>query len=178
MCVCDFWSNVDLALTLAMGTFTENPCARVTILGNKRRTNVDFWSKCWFGADVGDGHFYRESLSENDNSMKQETHKCIFFFQMLIWRWRWPCGNVKENPCARMRIPCRVFINKYCFFIKHVDFSLEKCRFGAKKGVSHYVLRRDLVIFAKNDNFELEICIKAKKGRTALQPEASLSLIC
>ena len=24
--------NVDLALTLAMGTFTENPCARMTIL--------------------------------------------------------------------------------------------------------------------------------------------------
>ena len=55
---------------------------------------------------------------------------------------------------------------------------MEKCRFGAKKGVSHYVLRRDLVIFAKNANFELEICVKPKKGRTALQPEALLSLIC
>ena len=65
-----------------------------------------------------------------------------------------------------------------CFFIDNVDSSLEKCRFGAKKGVSHYVLRRDLVIFAKNDNFELEICVKAEKGRTALQPEALLSLIC
>ena len=70
------------------------------------------------------------------------------------------------------------FNQKSCFCIKNVDFSLEKCRFGAKKGVSHYVLRRDLVIFAKNDNFELEICVKAKKGRTALQPEALLSLIC
>ena len=63
-------------------------------------------------------------------------------------------------------------------FIKNLDFSLEKCRFGAQKGVSHYVLRRDLVMFAKNDHFELEICVKAKKGRTALQPEALLSLIC
>ena len=70
------------------------------------------------------------------------------------------------------------FNHKSCFFIKNLDFSLEKCRFGAKKGVSHYVLRRDLVIFAKNDHFELEICVKAKKGGTALQPEALLSLKC
>ena len=68
------------------------------------------------------------------------------------------------------------FNQKSCFFIKHIDFSLEKCRFGAKKGVLHYVLRRDFVIFAKHINFELEICAKAKKGRTALQPEALLSL--
>ena len=51
--------------------------------------SIDFSSQWWFGDDVGDGHFYRESLCENDNSMKQETHKCRFFFQMLIWRWRW-----------------------------------------------------------------------------------------
>ena len=70
------------------------------------------------------------------------------------------------------------FNPKSGFFIKNIDFSLEKCRFGAKKGVLHYVLRRDLVMFAKNDNFELEICVKPKKGRTALQPEALLSLIC
>ena len=64
-------------------------------------------------------------------------------------------------------------------FITNIDLSLEKCRFWTKKSVSHYVLRRDFVIVAKNDNFELEICIKKpKKGRTALQPEASLSLIC
>ena len=161
-----------------MGTFIENPCTRMTFLWKKRRTNVDLSSKWWFGVDVGDGHFYRESLCENDNSMKQETHKCRFLIKMLIWRWRWRCGSVKENPCARMRIPCQVLIKEVVFFIKNIDFSLEKCRFGAKKGVSHYVLRRDLVIFAKNDNFELEICVKPKKGRTALQPEASLSLIC
>ena len=45
---------IDLVLALAMGTFTENPYARMTILWNKRRTNVDFSSKCWFGVDVGD----------------------------------------------------------------------------------------------------------------------------
>ena len=68
------------------------------------------------------------------------------------------------------------FDQKNCFFIKNIDFSLEKCRFGAKKGLLHYVLRRDFVIFAKSDNFELDICVKTKKGRTALQPEALLSL--
>ena len=140
--------------------------------------SIDFWSKCWFGADVGDGHFYRESLCENDNSMKQETHKCRFFFQMLIWHWRWRCGSVKENPCARMRIPCRVLIKKVGFSTKILIFQWTKCRFGRKKGLLHYVLRRDLVILAKNDNFELEICVKTKKGRTALQPEALLSLKC
>ena len=61
-----------------------------------------------------------------------------------------------------------------CFSIKNIDFPWEKCRFGATKGVLHYVLRRDLLISAKNDNFELEICVK--KGRTALQPEDLLSL--
>ena len=70
------------------------------------------------------------------------------------------------------------FNQKSCFYIKNIDFSLEKCRFGAKKDVLHYVLRLDLVILRKNVNFELEICVKAKKGRTALQPEALLSLIC
>ena len=68
------------------------------------------------------------------------------------------------------------FNQKSCVFITNIDFSLEKCRFGTKKGLLHYVLRRDLVIFAKSDHFELEICVKAKKGRTALQPEALLSL--
>ena len=50
--------------------------------------------------------------------------------------------------------------------------------FGAHRGVLHYVLRRKRVILRKNDNFELEICVKARGGRTALQPGASLSLIC
>ena len=38
---------------------------------------------------------------------------------------------------------------KYCFFIKNIDFSLEKCRFGDEKGVLHYVLRREMAIFRK-----------------------------
>ena len=70
------------------------------------------------------------------------------------------------------------FNHKSCFFNKNIDFSLEKCRFGRKKGLLHYVLRRKRVIFQKSTNFELEICVKTKKGRTALQPQASLSLKC
>ena len=128
-----FHQHVDLALTLAMGTFTENPCARMTILWNKRRTNVDLWSKCWFGLDNGDGHFYRESLCENDNSMKQEMHKCTFLIKMLIWRWRWRCGSVKENPRARMRIPCRVLIKKVGFSTRILIFHRKNVGLGAKR---------------------------------------------
>ena len=88
-----------------------------------------------------------------------------------------PMCTFIENPCVRIRILHGLIIN-ISFVIKHVDFSLEKCRFGATKGVLHYVLRRKRVILRKNINFDLEICVKAKKGRTALQPEALLSLIC
>ena len=83
----------------------------------------------------------------------------------------------RESLCEN-RNSMSSFNQQSCFFIKNIEFSLEKCRFGATKGVLHYVLRRDWVMFAKNDNFELEICVKTKKGRTALQPQASLSLIC
>ena len=95
--------------------------------------SIDFWSKCWFGADVGHGHFYRESLCENDNSMKQEAHKCRFFFQMLIWRWRWRCGSVKENPCARMRIPCQVLIQKVFFSSNILFFYWKNVGLGPKR---------------------------------------------
>ena len=46
----------------------------------------------------------------------------------------------------------------------------------AKKGVLHYVLRRKRVILRTNDNFALDKCVKARGGRTALQPQALLSL--
>ena len=72
----------------------------------------------------------------------------------------------------------RICLNLLGFCIKIIDFSLEKYVFGAERGVSHYVLRRKRVILRKNTNFELEICVKTKKGRTALQPQASLSLKC
>ena len=89
------------------------------------------------------------------------------------WERSWPApGATRPPPDPSPDRP----LKKYHFVIKNIDFSLEKCRFGAKKGVSHYVLRRDLVIFEKSDHFELEICVKTKKGRTALQPEALLSL--
>ena len=84
-----FHQNVDVALALAMGTFIENPSTRMTVLWNKRCTNVDFSPKHWFDIGVGEGHFYRESFNENDNSMKQETKHVDFSFKMLIWRWRW-----------------------------------------------------------------------------------------
>ena len=83
----------------------------------------------------------------------------------------------RESLCEN-RNSMSSFNQQSCFFIKNIEFSLEKCRFGATKGVLHYVLRRDWVIFAKNDNFELEICVKTKKGRTALQNGRPLSLIC
>ena len=70
------------------------------------------------------------------------------------------------------------YSKKTLIFIKNVDFSLEKCVFGVTRGVLHYVLRRKRVMLRKIANFELEICVKVEKGRTALQPQASLSLIC
>ena len=53
------------------------------------------------------------------------------------------------------------------FCHKNVYFSFEKCRFGATKGVLHYVLRREMMIFQKHVNFELEICVKSRGGRAA-----------
>ena len=70
------------------------------------------------------------------------------------------------------------FLNIYVCLVKNIDFSLEKCRFGAHRGVLHYVLRRERVILATNDNFGLEICVKARGGRLALQNGRPLSLIC
>ena len=57
--------------------------------------------------------------------------------------------------------------HKCRFFIKNVDFSLEKCRFGAHRGVLHYVLKRELALPRKNVDFELEICVKERGGRAA-----------
>ena len=91
------------------------------------------------------------------------------------WERSWPApGAARPPPDPRQDRP----LKKYHFVIKNIGFSLEKCRFGAQKGVSHYVLRRKRDIFQKNTCFELEICVKTKKGRTALQPQASLSLKC
>ena len=81
-----------------MGTFPENPSTRMTILGNKRRTNVDL------ALTLAMWERQRESLCENENSMSSFNQKC-------------------------------------CLFIKNVVFSLEICRFGAKNGVLHYVLK-------------------------------------
>ena len=71
----------------------------------------------------------------------------------------------EDHPKTKTRPP----IEKYRFFIQNVDFSMEKCRFGAHRGVSHYVLRRERVMFRKNYNCELELCVKERGGRLALQ---------
>ena len=42
-----------------------------------------------------------------------------------------------------------------------------KCRFGADRGVSHYVLKREMVILTNHDHFELEKCVKERGGRAA-----------
>ena len=85
---------------------------------------------------------------------------------------RSPQDHAKITPRPRQDRP----LKKYCFFIKNTDLSLEIIVFEPKQSVLHYVLRRELEMFAKNVNFELEICVKACGGRTALQPEAFLSL--
>ena len=59
------------------------------------------------------------------------------------------------------------FLSKQCFVIKHIELSKEKIMFWATKGVFHYIVKRDLVMFANNDNFEFKICVKARGGRSA-----------
>ena len=66
-----------------------------------------------------------------------------------------------DHPKTTPRPP----IEKVPIFIKNVDFSLEKCRFGAHRGILHYVLRRKRAMLIKNVNFELEICVKERGGR-------------
>ena len=78
-----------------------------------------------------------------------------------------PMCTVIENPCVIIRFLHRLIINISCVLSKMLIFLMEKCRSGAKKGLLHYVLRRDLLIVAKSDHFELEICAKARGGRTA-----------
>ena len=41
----------------------------------------------------------------------------------------------------------------------------------------HYVLKREMATLRTNANFELEICVKARGGRLALQNGRPLSLI-
>ena len=72
----DFPQHVTLALTLPMSTFIENACTRTTVLCKKEHPNVDFSSRCCFGVDVADGHLYRESLRENQNSRSSFNEQC------------------------------------------------------------------------------------------------------
>ena len=72
----------------------------------------------------------------------------------------WSAPATQGRPRSAKRQKCRLFI-------KNVDFSLEKCVKGTRKGVLHYVLRRERVTFRKKGHFELEICVKARGGRAA-----------
>ena len=65
-----------------------------------------------------------------------------------------------ENSMKKETHKCRCFI-------KNVDFSLEKCRFGTNKGVLHYVLKRELALPTKKFDFELEKCVNERGGRAA-----------
>ena len=58
------------------------------------------------------------------------------------------------------------FNQQSCFFIKNVDFSSGKIRFGANRGVLHYVLKRDLAVLQKQVGFSLEKCV-FERGRRA-----------
>ena len=58
---------------------------------------------------------------------------------------------------------------KKCFSIVKVCKRYQKGRFALR-------FKARFSDFEKNTNFVLEICVKPKKGRTALQPEALLSL--
>ena len=69
----------------------------------------------------------------------------------------------QTTPRARQDRP----LKKYQFFIKNVDFSLEKCVFGTTTGVLHYVLRRELAVLEKKIDVSLEKCVNERGGRAA-----------
>ena len=71
--------------------------------------------------------------------------------------------DAKITPRPRQDRP----LKKCRSFIKNVSFSMEKCRFGAHRGVLHYVLKREWALPCKNSNFELEICVNERGGRAA-----------
>ena len=111
--------------------------------------------------------FLEQSLAQ---SLVQSLVRSLL--QSLVQSLVPPQDHAKITPRPRQDHP----LKKYQIFIKNIDFSLEKCKFGAHRGVLHYVFRRKRVILRKNGNFELEICAKARGERTALQPQASSSL--
>ena len=97
---------------------------------------------------------------------------------MFIFHWKNVYLAPQDRPKTTQRPRQDRPVKKHHFFIKNIDFSLEKCRFGAKKGVSHYVLRRERPVLEKKVDFSLEICVKERGGRLALQNGRPLSLIC
>ena len=86
---------------------------------------------------------------------------------MLIFHWKSvylePEDRLKTTPRPRQDRP----LKKYRFLIENVDFSLEKCVFGTKKGVFHYVLRRKWPFWEKKIEKTLVKCVIQRRGRTA-----------
>ena len=78
---------------------------------------------------------------------------------LAMWERQRESLSKNENSMSMFNQQC------CCFLSKNV-FSSDKCMFGATKGVLHYV-RRETMFFANKYNFELEICVKARGGRTA-----------
>ena len=72
----------------------------------------------------------------------------------------------QDHPKTKTRPP----IEKVSFFIKNVDFSLEKCRFGAHRGVLHYVLMRERVTFRKNDHFDDAFHVASTDIESSIKP--------
>ena len=83
---------------------------------------------------------------------------------MLVFHWK----SVYLEPTEAPNVDkATIILILDRFWIQNLGFSLEKCIFGAHRGVLHYVLRRELALFGKNANFSLEICVKARGGRAA-----------
>ena len=55
------------------------------------------------------------------------------------------------------------FNPKSSCFIKNVNFSLERCTFGANSGVLHYVLRRKIVLLKKWQFWVGNVCKTARR---------------
>ena len=75
--------------------------------------------------------------------------------------------TTQDRPKITPRPPQDHPLEKLWFFIKIIVFSLEKCIFGAKKEVLHYVLKRKWSVLEKKIDFSLKRCVIQRGGRAA-----------
>ena len=78
---------------------------------------------------------------------------------MFIFHWKNVYLAPQDRPKTTQRPRQDRPVKKQHFFIKNIDFSLEKCRFGAKKGVSHCVLRRERAVLEKNVDLAMTLAM-------------------